>query len=271
MSRRPWTPYPDLDALLEELLESWRRMLGDNLIGAYIQGSFALGAGDQHSDCDWIVALREPATAPQEVALRALHDELPTRTGHWPHDLEGSYAPMAELASVGFLGRRWLFNDHGQRTLEWDDHCNRAYSRWILREHGIVLTGPEPVAFIAPVPDAVLRAEAARAIPTLLDDIATWLDIDELAWGQRYAVTMVCRTLYTLDTARVASKTGALEWAQRTLDPRWRPLLGQVRDDRERGWDPGERPRPGSADAARAFAADAATWAAARVAPSRSG
>ncbi len=259
-----WTPYADLDALLEELVVTWRRILGENLAGAYVQGSFALGAGDQHSDCDWIVAVHDRPTASEVGALRALHEELPTRDGHWPHDIEGSYAPLRELASVDALGREWLFNDHGQRSLVWDDHCNRAYTRWILREHGIVLAGPEPRSFMAPVPEIALRSEAAAALPRVIDDLATWLDIDALAWGQRYAVTTTCRTLFTLETARIASKGGALEWAQRTLDARWRPLLGQVRDDRERGLDRADPPRPGSADAARAFAAYAVDWAATR-------
>lgn len=65
-----------------------------------------------------------------------LHDEIPTREGHWCHDIEGSYAPVAELASVNHLGRKCLFNDHGHRNLVWDDHCNRGHTRWILREHG---------------------------------------------------------------------------------------------------------------------------------------
>ena len=60
----------------------------------------------------------------------------------------------------------------------------------------------------------------------------------------------------------MASKAGALEWAQRRLDPRWRPLLAQVRDDRAIGFVAGRRPRPGSAEAARAFGAYAVTWAA---------
>jgi hypothetical protein len=257
-----WTPYADLDALLDELLGSWRRILGSNLAGAYVQGSFALGAGDEHSDCDWIVAVHDRPTASQEAQLRALHDDVPTRDGHWPHDIEGSYAPMGELASIVSLGRQWLFNDHGHRTLDFDEHCNRAYTRWILREHGIVLTGPEPRSFMAAVPADALRSEAAAAIPTVIDDLATWVDIDVVAWGQRYAVTTVCRTLYTLATARVASKQGALEWAERTLDARWRPLLGQVRDDRQRGWDLRDPPRPGSADEARAFATYAVEWAA---------
>ena len=267
LARMPWTAYADLDELVEELLGHWGRILGDNLAGAWIQGSFALGAGDLQSDCDWIVGLHQRPTAEQESALAAVHDEVPTRSGHWPHDIEGSYAPVEELATVDHLGAHWLFNNHGQRTLEWDDHCNRAYTRWILREHGITLTGPEPPSFMTPVPAEALREEAAAAIPTLLDDLATWVDIDRVAWGQRYAVITACRMLYTRVTAEVASKTGALEWAQRTLDPAWRPLLGQVRDDRALGFVPGRAPRPGEADAARAFTAYVAERAATNLAP----
>jgi hypothetical protein len=68
-------------------------------------------------------------------------------------------------------------------------------------------------------------------------------------------VTTYCRLLYTLRTAEVTSKHGALVWARDTLDPRWRPLLTQVMADRTRGWDPADPPRPGSLDAAYAFAA----------------
>jgi hypothetical protein len=107
----------------------------------------------------------------------------------------------------------------------------------------------------------VLRDESAAALPTLLADLASWVDIEALAWGQRYAVVTASRQLFTIDTAEVASKTGALEWAGRRLDPRWRPLLAQVRDDRPIGFVPGELPRPGSAAAARAFVEYAVTWA----------
>jgi hypothetical protein len=258
------TPYADLDELLNELVGHWRRILGANLVGAYVQGSFALGAGDEQSDCDFLVATHARPTAEQEEALRALHDEIPNREGHWPHDIEGSYAPVDELATVEALGRPWLFNNHGHRTLEWDDHCNRTFVRWILRAHGITLVGPDARAFVEPVPPEAIRREAAMAIPTMMDDLATWIDIDNLAWGQRYAVVTACRILYTLDTAEVASKAGALEWAQRRLDPRWRPLLAQVRDDRALGLVLGQPPRRGSADEARAFVEYAVTWAAAR-------
>lgn len=247
------TPYAELDELLTELVLHWKRILGKNLAGAYLQGSFALGAGDQQSDCDWLVTTHDPLTESQIAQLRELHDEIPRRDGHWCHDLEGSYAPVLELASIEHLGRKWLFNNHGHGTLEWDDHCNRAYTRWILREHGITLTGAAPRTFIPVLSPDLLRHEATASLPTLLDDLSTWTDIDSVAWGQRYAVVTTCRILYTHDTAEVASKPGALEWALRTLPPCWRPLLGQVRDERVLGWDPDRPPQRGEADATRAF------------------
>ena len=214
---------------------------------------------DLHSDCDFLVATHDRLTDDQEADLRALHAEVPHLDGHWCRHLEGSIAPADELASVDSLGREWLFVDHGWDTMQWDDHCNRAYTRWILRERGLTLTGPAPTTWMAEVPSATLRQESRAALPTLLADLATWVDIDAIPWGQRYAVVTACRTLYTIETAEVASKAGALEWAHRRLDPRWRPLLAQVHDDRVLGFD--QAPRPGSATAVRAFVEYAVTWA----------
>ena len=81
------------------------------------------------------------------------------------------------------------------------------------------------------------------------------------AWAQRCTVSQYCRVLYTLCTAEVASKRGALEWARDNLDPRWRSLLTQVIEDRVLGWDPNEPPRPGSTEAMYEFAAYAESFA----------
>lgn len=96
-------------------------------------------------------------------------------------------------------------------------------------------------------------------LPGLMADLRTWAPLDH-AWSQRYAVTLYCRALFTLCTGEVASKRGALEWACETLDPRWRPLLTQVIEDRELGWDPDDPPRPGSLEATYAFAAHAESF-----------
>jgi predicted nucleotidyltransferase len=48
------TPYPDLDGVLVEFRRSLQSILGGKLVGAYLQGSFAVGDADEHSDVDWI-------------------------------------------------------------------------------------------------------------------------------------------------------------------------------------------------------------------------
>jgi hypothetical protein len=46
------TPYPDLNAVLQELVSTVQRALGSNFAAACLQGSFAVGDFDQHSDVD---------------------------------------------------------------------------------------------------------------------------------------------------------------------------------------------------------------------------
>jgi hypothetical protein len=249
-----FTPFDELDAVLTDLAGTAREILGDTYVGTYVQGSFALGAGDVHSDCDFVVATTELPSGRAEQQLRDLHDEIPTRAGFWTKEIEGSYADVGSLRSVAGMGVPWLFNDHGHRTLIWDTHCNTPHTRWILRHHGIVVDGPPIRTLVDEVPPEALRDAMRAALPTVIDDIRTWASFD-VAWTQRYAVTTVCRTLYTIRTGEVKSKRAALEWALDELDPKWRPLLTQVLEDRQLGWDPDEKPRPGSLPATFEFAA----------------
>ena len=252
------TRYAELNGVLHDLVTGAQEALGDSFVGAYLQGSFALGAGDLHSDCDFVVVVRERPDAEQETALRELHRRIPHGEGHWCGHLEGSYAVVDDLRSVDGLGAEWLFVDHGCDEMEWSDHCNQAWTRWILREHGITLVGPCAGELVDPVPADVLRAQARAGLETLADDVLGWCP-PAIAWCQRYLVVQACRSLYTVRTAQVASKRDALRWAMMHADPRWRPLLQQVLADRERGWDQHEEPRPGSLAAAREFAAYTAT------------
>ena len=253
------TRYAELDTLLGELAAAVRGILGDTYVGTYVQGSFALGAGDLNSDCDFVVATTVAPHGTAERDLRVLHDDIPTRPGFWTRHLEGSYADVTSLRGVAGLGTPWLFCDHGHRELSWDTHCNTLHTRWILKHHGITVDGPPVTDLLDDVPPDALRATMRAALPTVLADIRTWAPI-EVAWTQRYIVSTYCRTLYTLVTARVAAKRGALEWARDTLDPRWAPLLTQVIEDRALGWDAAAPPRPGSLAAAYEFGAYAEAW-----------
>jgi predicted nucleotidyltransferase len=247
------TVFPELNDLLGELVARARLILMDNFVGAYLTGSFALGAADLQSDCDFLVVTEKRVTAAQERALRELHDEIPTRSGHWTHHLEGSYAPRAELETLAALHEQWLYVDHGWREMQWSTHCNTEDVRWTLRERGIRLAGPDPRELVRPVPADALRSRMRQLIESFLPDLYSWIGFD-IAWAQRYAVASLCRMLYTLDTGEVASKQAALEWAKHALPPAWHDLFHQVLADRAIGWDPDDPPRPGTVEATIAFA-----------------
>jgi hypothetical protein len=117
------TEYDELNALLGDLVAEGRRILGAAFVGAYLQGSFALGAADLASDCDFLVVTGRPVTDEEYAGLATLHADLPTRPGHWSRHLEGSYAVRAELRGLAGLGRPWPYIDHGSRELRRDTHC----------------------------------------------------------------------------------------------------------------------------------------------------
>jgi len=246
------TQFAELNDVLAELTERVTAILGDDLVGVYLQGSFAVGDADLASDCDFLIPVRSQVTSEQEHCLRALHDELPTRDGFWNRHLEGSYPLAAELKTLDGLGRDWLYIDHGWREMQWAPHCNNVVSRWSLREHGVALAGPAPATLVDPVPPEAMRAYARSSAATFWDDFHTWMSLD-VAWGQRYAVTTYCRFLATLATAEVLSKKAALRWGQQQLDPRWQALLQQVMDDRA-PYDADEPARPGSVEQTTRFA-----------------
>ena len=244
------TVFPELNELLAELVARVDSILGENLVGAYLVGGFALGGGDLQSDCDFVVVTEKRVTAEQVRELRELHDEIPTRPGHWPHDLEGSYAPRADLETLAALDRQWLYVNRGRREMQWSTHCNTEDVRWTLREHGITLVGPEPRQLVAEVPADVLRSKMRRLIEGFLPDLLSWTSFD-VAWAQRYAVTTLCRMLYTLETGKVTSKQASLEWSKSALAENWQGLIQQAIDDRPLPWN--DPPRRGSVEATIAF------------------
>ncbi len=247
------TAFPELNSLLAEVTDRVSTILGGTLVGVYLQGSFAVGDADLASDCDFLIPVTEQVSDEQERSLRALHDEIPTRNGHWTHHLEGSYPVADELRTLDGVGHDWLYVDHGWREMQWSTHCNNVVARWSLRERGVTLAGPEPKELVDPVPAAAMRDFARGSIATFMADFETWMTL-EIGWGQRYAVASYCRSLATIATAEVVSKQAALRWGQQHLDSRWHDLLQRAIDERAR-YDGDEPARPGSADETRAFAA----------------
>ena len=144
------TIYPELNAVLRELVESARTILAGNFCGAYLQGSFAVGDADVHS----VEAL---------AALQDMHKRIYALDVPWAQHLEGSYVPRNSLRRLDPSRPPYLFLDNGSTELIRDNHCNTEVVRWSLREHGIVLAGPEPKSLVDAVSADQLRREASRS------------------------------------------------------------------------------------------------------------
>jgi predicted nucleotidyltransferase len=100
------TVYPELNGVLDEFVASVRAILGENFCGAYLQGSFALGDADEHSDVDFIVATHHEVSDTQLAKLQAIHERLYGLESPWAQHLEGSYVPRLEFVTSTRHARR---------------------------------------------------------------------------------------------------------------------------------------------------------------------
>ncbi|HZQ81039.1 MAG TPA: aminoglycoside adenylyltransferase domain-containing protein [Gaiellaceae bacterium] len=226
------TPFPELDELLSELIAEQQRILGDAFVGTYLHGSFALGAGDEWSDVDFLCVVERDPDEREQAELQAVHQRLFGGEVEWGKHLEGSYPPRAELRRK--TDDEWFYFDHGSIEPRWDTHCNQSLVRWTLRERGIALAGPPAAELVDPVGADELRAEARTA----LADYVEWAHEPMPQapsgmnwWKQTYVVLTLCRILWTIRNGTIVSKDEAAAWAMREL-PEWRDLIERAVADR---------------------------------------
>jgi len=222
------TPYPDLNAVLQALVGSMQVVLGGTFVAAYLQGSFAAGDFDRHSDVDWLAVVENELSDDHVAALQTMHERIYVLESAWAQHLEGSYFPKEVLRSNAQRGRPLWYLDNGARSLIRSEHCNTAVVRWTVREHGIALAGPEPAALLDPIPVEVLCQEIRETIhdwgQQILDDPGHYAN----HFYQTFVVLSYCRMLHSLHTGRIGSKRAGAEWAKAHLDPSWAGLIDRT-------------------------------------------
>jgi hypothetical protein len=222
------TPYPDLNAVLRELTESVQAILGLHLVGVYLQGSFAVGDFDAHSDVDYIIAIEQELTPEQVAALQIMHARIYELDCAWAQHLEGSYFPRDVLWNPPQLGEQLWYLDNGARQLIRSVHCNTLVVRWQFRQHGIPLTGPAPTVLVPPIPDAALRREILAVIHDWGGEILANPEHYNNRFYQGFIVLSFCRMLHSLHTGAIQSKRRGAEWARASLDSAWSDLIDRT-------------------------------------------
>ncbi len=238
MATVPCMPYPELPSILRELVAGVEKELGGNLVGVYLVGSLATGDFDLDSDVDFLVVTKEELSNEAVRSLQALHARIHSLGCYPAQHLEGSYITLALLNLPEAVGVQSLwFLDNGSTTLERSVHDNQWHVRWMLRERGVRLIGPDPTSLLEPVPVEAMRAETATAMRRIADEFAGEIDLPLTFWtsrfGQSFAVLNACRMLHTFQTATIQSKLAGVKWARHALEPVWGGLIERAWQERE--------------------------------------
>jgi len=230
----PTPPYPEVNAVLKELLPDAQEILGNQFIGLYLHGSLAYGDfNPQTSDIDFLVVTDGRLSVDTTSALKDVHARIFASGLAWSQKLEGAYIPKNDLrrhdpahAPVAWLG----VDGHFALELLGRDWI---IQRWILREKGIIVAGPPLASLINPVSADDLR-EAVRG------SLREWWSPpfpspERFRSGeyQPYAILTLCRSLYVLEFGLVSSKPAAARWAMETLGEPWAGLIEEAAEWRE--------------------------------------
>jgi predicted nucleotidyltransferase len=224
------TAYPEVNQLLGVLRTSIREVLGDHLVGMYLDGSLTSGDFDTASDIDFLVVTDIEVAGELFSTLQVMHDRVAETDPRWGVELEGSYIPQAAIRRYDPAQAMHPNLERGKaerlKMVHHDEDWIIHYH--VVRERGIPLFGPDPKTLIDPVSSEDLRQAMRRTLdkwwgPFLADPTQL-----KRRGYQSYAVLTMCRICYTLATGEVASKSDAARWAKNSLGDRWKPLIDRA-------------------------------------------
>lgn len=208
---------------------------GLHIIGSAMDGDFRPG----RSDLDFVAVLSRAPTEEELEALAIIHRSygsdptMPLLDGIWitaadiaagpdatppgPTTSDSQFLELAEgnrnpvtwaqlgdaRTARGMLGREAIWSDPA-RLVGWvNENAAGYWTRWHASSDG--LWSPGGLALLRPA---------------------------TVMW----CVLGICRLLYTAETGRIASKSGAGEWALGVVEPQWRPILAEALRIRRGEW-----------------------------------
>jgi len=159
------TSYPEVNTVLALLLSEVRALVGEELLGMYLNGSLSLGAFEPgSSDIDFLVATVDALTDEQVSALSDMHARLLTSGLSYATRLEGFYLPQAALRRSDPANTRYPFSAQAEGLLLVELGSDWVIQRHLVRETAIVLWGPPPQTLLAAVLPGELRAAVIERV-----------------------------------------------------------------------------------------------------------
>jgi len=223
------TPYNGVNAVLHDFREHIAALLGDNFGGMYLVGSLALGDFDPHrSDLDFIVVTESDISDDDFRRLQDIHARFDAGGSPWAGKIEAVYIPRNALRGDIPDARHYPQIEKGATLFQAPLEDGWVFQCHSLREHGVVIAGPDPRTLLDPIDRQAMRPAVAAIAGLWLEQAhhdPEWLDWVRQRDAQVFVVQTLCRMLYSLAKGSVAAKSAATRWGQATLGAPWSTLI----------------------------------------------
>ena len=221
------TPYSDVNVILDLLLTNAQKILQDQFVGMYLYGS--LSSGDfnpETSDVDFLVVTADYLPETTIAELKSMHQHIWASGLKRAERLEGAYVPKALIRRHDPNGTSYPTVNEGKFSVD-QLGSDWIIQRHVVREHGVVIAGPNPKSLI----DFVNPDDIRNAVLGILRE--WWFPmLEDITWLQKhgsnyhgYAVFTMCRALHALKHGIIVSKPVAIRWAKEALGSQWHPLI----------------------------------------------
>jgi predicted nucleotidyltransferase len=226
---QPRRDHPTAEEQIDEVMDAVRVVLGDDVVGAYLHGSYAAGGLRPRSDLDLLVVSRRPTTRDEK---RRLFDRLfaisgkpggPRRPIELTVVVESEVRPWRYPPAFELQYGEWLRRELERGNVEpWPTTTNPDLASLItmvlLADRPLL--GPPPCDVLDPVPHDDLVSAIVGDIGALLGDLEE---------DTTNVVLTLARVWSTVATGAIRSKDEAATWALDRLPDEHRAVLARAR------------------------------------------
>jgi len=230
MLNKKFTPYDDVNELLNLLLTNVKEILKDEFVGMYLYGS--LSSGDfnpKSSDVDFLVVTTDYLSGKTIAELEAMHNQTWAISLKRASKLEGAYIPKELIHKHNPNGLPCPTINEGNFYLD-TPGSDWVIQRHVVRECGVVLEGPDPKTLIDFISSENIRNSVMGVLrewwfPML--EKPEWLREHDDGY-RSFAVITMCRVFHALKHGTIVSKPKATQWAKENLDSKWNLLIDKA-------------------------------------------
>jgi predicted nucleotidyltransferase len=210
------------ETVLEALVSAIHAVLGDDLVGIYLYGSYVSGGFDAGvSDLDLVAVTSAEVETLDLRGLERMHRDVAGRHPEWTNRIEVVYIGRATLGSFRTSTGRLAVISPGEPFHVRDERVAEWVQNWYLvRESGVTLFGPLPAEVVPPVAWEEFVAAAARYADQIADQ-----DLHGAAPGAlAYSLLTMCRAHLTVHANGHGTKQEGAEWVIQR-HPEWTWLV----------------------------------------------